>query len=478
MIRPLLVALVLAMAPAAAQVAVPDTEAGEWATEFVDLVNARDEAGLEAFVRDSLDSRMLAMMGGPERASHELMSLYSGLGPLQIVGLDEREVATLYLRGTLTGGWVALHLLMEPGAGGAPARVERLAVALDERPPGTPPAEALSDEALPAAVDAYLERLAAHDLFSGVVMIARGDRTLYAGAFGAANRAGDPVTLDTGFALASVSKTFTALAVLQLAEDGRIDLDDPLTRYLPDDRAVSLEGITLRHLLTHGSGLGNFDLARIRPLRTVAEMARLPIDPPAFEPGSAYRYSNTGYVLLGAVVERVTGQDFYAYLDEHVFAPAGMTRTGGFDLAGEPEGIATGFGRMRPDGTRPHDLDGRVRRGSPAADLVSTGPDLVRYGRALLDGTLLGEPWRTEAMSPQRPVPSRPVVATSYGYGLFVQERDGVVSVGHGGGAAGASTSFTVVPEGDLVVVVLSNYELVGDVVARSLKERTGPRRP
>ncbi len=308
------------------------------------------------------------------------------------------------------------------------------------------------------------------------MLVARDGEALYTGAVGRASRAGDPVTTDTAFALASMNKMFTAVAVLQLAEAGALDLDDPLATHLPALDAPWAQDVTLRHLLTHGSGLGTFDVAAMQPLRSVDDMVALPIDPPAFAPGSGYRYSNVGYVLLGAVVQAVSGQDFYAYLDEHVFAPAGMTGTGAPDLSVESPGVATGFLAPLPDGVRRDNLALRMHRGSPAGDFVTTAGDLLRFGEALQAGELLGEPWLSEMMRAQRVVAEEPGAQTGYGYGLIVQTRAGVTSVGHGGGAAGESTSFAIFPQSGVTIVVLSNYDIIADVVADRLAEMVGVR--
>lgn len=456
-----------------AQPTLSASAAGRWVDGFVRLYNERDEAGLARFASERIGARMLAMLGGPGSAAREFVGLYSGMGPLEIAGVAYEDPAVLYLHGTLTGGWMAFHLSMEPRPS---AKVARLAVVLDERPPDTPRAEPVADRELPAVVDDYLAALAAHDLFSGTVAIARGGEVVYAGAFGDATLAGDPVTLETGFALASLNKMFTALAVLQLVEAGEVSLDDAVADHLPEVPRQLVEGVTVRHLLTHGSGLGTFAFREIQPMRTVAEMLTSSFEGPAFPPGAGFRYSNAGYLLLGAIVERASGEDFYAYLDEHVFSPAGMTKTGAPDLQGERPDVATGFLRAAADGSRDDALALRVHRGSPAADFVSTAPDLLRYADALQGGRLLGEELLSEAMRPQRAVGVRSGSDLAYGYGMYVETRDGVTSVGHGGGAAGASTAFHLYPEEGWVVVVLSNYDVVGDVVSRRLREMLGLR--
>lgn len=473
MVRPLLVLLVLMLAASTLAQPTAETAAAiRWVVDLLEVQDARNAEALEGFARARIAPGMLDLLGGPVGFARQLVTLDAGLGPLEVVAFEGGVDVKVFTRGTLTGGWLALQLRMEPDT----ERVARLGFGLGERPPGRPRPVGFDDDELPGVVDDYLSALAAHDLFSGVVLIARAGEPLYRGAFGRAHLAGDPVTLDTGFALASTSKMFTAVAVLQLAEAGALDLDDTIAAHLPEYPASWARAVTIRQLLTHGSGLGTFDFDALRPLTRLEEMLELPVDPPAFTPGSGYRYSNVGFVLLGAIVEAVSGLDFYAYLDAHVFGPAGMVRTGAPLLAGEPPGVATGFLAPEPGGGRAPNLGLRVARGSPAVDLVSTASDLLRFGEALLAGDLLADPWRHEAISVQRPLYVRSGVRVGYGFGMTVRARDGWTSVGHAGGAPGASTSFELVPERGITIVVLSNYDVIADVVSERLAEMVGVR--
>jgi D-alanyl-D-alanine carboxypeptidase len=464
--------VLLALAPVAFAHGATTNAAMAWTEDLLAAYNEHDVAALERFAQARIGTQMLTMLGGPQRTAREFFVMHAGLGPLEIVALEGEDPVIVYTRGTVTGASLAIYLSFEEGG----ERVARLGFVRDQRPPDAPPPRAIAENQLAAAVDTYLRALAAHDLFSGVVLIARDGRPVYAGAVGRASRSGDPVTLDTTFPLASTSKMFTALAVLQLAEAGALDLDDTLAMHLPTLDARWADDVTLRHLLTHGSGLGSFDLAAMRQLKSVDAMLALPIDPPAFTPGTRYRYSNVGYVLLGAVVVAAGGRDFDAYLDEHVFTPAGMTRTGAPDLSAETPGVATGFLAPLPGGVRLDNLALRMHRGSPAGDFVATAGDLFRFGEALLAGELLNEPWLSEMMRTQRTVAEGPGVQIGYGFGLTVQMRAGVTSVGHGGGAVGESTSFELVPELGVTTVVLSNYDLIADVVAERLAEMMGLR--
>lgn len=166
---------------------------------------------------------------------------------------------------------------------------------------------------------------------SGVVLIARGDVVEFVGAYGFADRsAGRRNIPDTRFNLGSIDKTFTAIAIAQLIQQGRLSLDDTLAKHLPDypNRAAA-ERITVDHLVTHRSGIAPFVRADFGDATTVAEMTqRVGAAPQSFEPGARQEYSNGGYVVLGRVVEVVSGQSYSTYVEDHIYRPAGMTNSG------------------------------------------------------------------------------------------------------------------------------------------------------
>jgi len=211
------------------------------------------------------------------------------------------------------------------------------------------------DDAL-KALDAFATHLAETDRFSGVLVIEQNGKRLYAKAFGLADRDnGIPVRLDTPFLFASQGKMFTAVAVLQLVHAGKLGLDEPLGRYLTGYPNKEMVKVTIRQLLSHQGGTG--DIGVLQPeeggnrawVRTIDDLIKLNGNrAPSFPPGSAFEYSNYGFVLLGAVLEKISGQSYYAYLDEHVFGPAGMTATRYPDLE-HMSGIARGYTRQ-PDG--------------------------------------------------------------------------------------------------------------------------------
>ncbi|HYN46445.1 MAG TPA: serine hydrolase domain-containing protein, partial [Allosphingosinicella sp.] len=190
----------------------------------------------------------------------------------------------------------------------------------------------------PGEVIGTLDRLARaygrRNLFSGVILIARGDRVLFRRAYGYASpRLAMRMRLDTRLNTASIAKMFTGVAIAQLVESGRLSFDDTVGRHWPDFPNPAIrDRVTIRQLLTHTSGLGPKDYyddprypAAAENLRSLADYLRLAVDTPLEGTPGTYAYSNSGYLILGAIIERVSGQDFYAYIRERIFRPAGMT---------------------------------------------------------------------------------------------------------------------------------------------------------
>lgn len=311
------------------------------------------------------------------------------------------------------------------------------------------------DEAL-KALDAFATHLADTDRFSGVLVIEQNGNRLYGKAFGLADRENDiPVRLDTPFLFASQGKMFTAVAVLQLVHAGKLGLDDPLGKYLTDYPDKEMAKVTIRQLLSHQGGTG--DIGVLQPeeggnrawVRTIDDLIRLNGNrAPSFPPGSAFEYSNYGFVLLGAVVEKITGKSYYAYLDDHVFAPAGMKETRYPDIMHMP-GIARGYTRQ-PDGKLIPSADQLPWRGTPAGGGVTTVDDEVRFVESLKAGKLIALPLLSEAIKQQ---------TDWYGYGFISSGPEVFPHWGHGGGAAGNSAALSVYPTNNMTMACLSNRD-------------------
>jgi CubicO group peptidase (beta-lactamase class C family) len=330
------------------------------------------------------------------------------------------------------------------------------------------PARLSAEEAKAVAtVKEAVNPLAGGGLFSGAVQLSKDGRTLFERAYGLADRTRKvPNALDTRFRVGSINKMFTAVAVMQLVEAGKLDLEAPLGTYLrdyPNDDVA--DSVTIHHLLTHTGGTGDifgpeFDAHRSE-LRALGDYVELYGERGLeFRPGSSSSYSNYGFILLGVVIERVTGQSYYEYVQEQVYEPAGMTRTGSLPEGEDVEGRAIGY--MKPPGSTKWapNTDTLPYRGTSAGGGYSTVGDLTRFAQALLGHQLLSAESTKRLITGK--VDSDLSVATGdrYAYG-FQDARDAKRNgwVGHGGGAPGMNGDLRIYPKSGYVVAVLANLD-------------------
>jgi len=311
------------------------------------------------------------------------------------------------------------------------------------------------------------------------VFLAKDGKRLYGMAFGQANKDFDvPNALDTKFNLGSMNKMFTSVTIAQLVEQGKLSYDDPLSKFMPDfPNADAAKKIRIKHLLSHTSGLGSyfndeFDRSSRARFRTVDDMLTLAKgETLAFEPGTRWSYSNTGMLVLGKVIEVVTKQDYFTYVRDHLYKPAGMTNTDAYQLDEVNKNLAVGYQReFNDDGTKRYknNIFMHVIRGGPAGGGYSTAEDLVRFAEALKSGKLVSAA-TYELLTTPKPELNSP----NYGYGF--QQDDG--AVGHSGGFPGISSNLDIFKGSGYVAVVMSNYgggsQPVVEKIRTLIKSRT-----
>ena len=342
----------------------------------------------------------------------------------------------------------ALALLVCVACGGDPAVA------------GAPDAEAVSDSAFVATVRARLEAATEAGEFSGAVLVARDGRTLFEGAYGLADRErGVPNTPLTQFRVGSMNKMVTAVSALQLVQEGKLRLDAPLGTYLPDyPNADVASQVTPHHLLTHTGGTGDIFgpqfTAHRSELRTTDDYLRLyGTRGLQFEPGARHVYSNYGFMLLGAVIERLGGTSYHDHVAARVLAPAGMTATGSTPEDSLVPGRSVGY--MRQAGALVSNAPTLPWRGTAAGGAYSTVGDLARFAVALQEHRLLDPAHTALLLSGKVAVGT----AFSYAYGFIDRVVAGRRWVGHGGGAPGMNGELAFEPNGGYVVVVLSNFD-------------------
>ena len=317
---------------------------------------------------------------------------------------------------------------------------------------------------LVAKLDICLKKLEADSEFSGTVIVAKGGKPLVSKAISEANKSWHiPNRIDTKFNLASVGKIFTGLAVVQLAEKGLLTFDDTIDKYISKDwlnPGVSRK-IQVKHLLTHTSGLGDYfrkaynqcEIPYFRELEDYKSL--IANDTLLFEPGSGFSYSNTGMLLLGVVIEKVTHEKYFDYLKNNIFLPAGMMNTGGYSKDRPADNLATGYTKLFENGEITWDshLYTRVMKGSPSGGVYSTAEDLLKFEEALKSGKLVSPGFLNFLLE------GKPELNASFhSYGFFTGNGDKGIELSHSGDGSGVNCWFKIYYDAGYTCIVLSNY--------------------
>lgn len=353
--------------------------------------------------------------------------------------------------------------------------------------PATPPAATAAKPAMPPSearlaklAHAYLVGAQQHEQFLGTVLIARRGQPVFVRSYGEASiELGVPNRRDTRFAIASITKTFTAVAIMRLREAGKLGLDDPICRHL-DDCPAAWQPVTVRHLLAHTSGITNITglpdwderIGRIPDtsrglLRHVRDL------PLQFEPGSRFRYSNTGFHLLGLMIEKHSGLPYGRYLAQEFFTPLGMTASGLLDYHSIIPNRATGYYWKANAFSLP--LSEYPEHAYAAGGIYTTVDDLLRWANALDADRLLPAAARREM---------EVLGKGDYGLGFELGSLNGHRHIGHAGSIPGFSNYLARFPDDGLTVVVLSNSDpasanrVMRALAAIALGEPYTPARP
>src|SRR5215203_7383251 len=371
----------------------PDTPAANQAKSWLEVFNAGDVEKRREFLQKNYPSRL-------ERFDRET-EMRRGTGGFDVRKVEESTPTKIVLLiQERTGDQLARFTVeVEPAA---PHVIKQFQFQVIPRV-GEFAIPRLSESELVTALRKRIDELVAVDLFSGAVLVAKVEKAIskmdgkpvFAQAYGMADREKKtPNTLKTRFRLGSMNKMFTAVATLQLVQNGKLDLKAPFGNYLIDypNKDVASK-VTIEQMLSHTGGTGDifgpeFDKNRLE-LKTLQDYVKLYGNRgPEFEPGSRWQYSNYGFLLLGVIIEKVSGQSYYDYARDHIFKPAGMIAT-----ASEPEDVLVtdrSVGYMRPDVTswQPN-TDTLPYRGTSAGGGYSTVEDLLKFATALQTHKLL-----------------------------------------------------------------------------------------
>ena len=354
--------------------------------------------------------------------------------------------------------------------------------------PATPPnyfdKNTISESEFIDRTKELVSSLADSDAFSGTVLIAKEDSILLEFVVGEESKRFHVLNkIDTKINLGSMNKIFTATAILKLFEDGKLQLNDTISEYLDSswlDNSV-LNKITIHQLLTHTSGLGNFFnttfLDGSRELyRNVDDFKTLiRTDSLKFTPGSQFEYSNMGFVLLGAIIEKVSSMTYFDYMRDSIFLPLGMINTDCYDMDIPVENLAIGYIASDNETKWKNNLFIHVIKGGPAGGGFSTVHDLHKFGIALIQNSILSEK-STQLLSTSYNNAGRfgkYLGYEGYGYGTMIETENNEQAIGHLGGFPGISAGFTVFPHSNYIICVLSNYDHAGIILSNYLKKMT-----
>jgi CubicO group peptidase (beta-lactamase class C family) len=290
-------------------------------------------------------------------------------------------------------------------------------------------------------------------------LVVRGSKVEYLDAAGMANlELGVPLEPNMVFEIGSITKQFTAAAIMMLAEEGKLSVDDPITRHLPDYPDYG-NGITIENLLTHTSGIFSYTAidgymqTEVRKDVSVAELIAVVKDLPVeFAPGERWKYSNSGYILLGAIIESASGMSYADFMRTRIFEPLNLQHTSYGSRSRIVPNRAAGYGFFRGEWINAPYLS--MTQPYSAGALMSTVEDLHRWTRALFGGKVVGAKSLNRMTTPYV---LNDGDTTTYAYGLSIREVRGHRAIGHGGGIFGYLTDELWVPEGDLFVAVFSN---------------------
>ncbi|MCY7281682.1 MAG: beta-lactamase family protein [Sphingomonas bacterium] len=461
--------------PAASQVTttLPDTAAGRLGGMLIQHINNDTAQSILQWTPTILSKSVSD--GDKADLLKKLASAVRDSGGIDLIDARTQGppgMLVVTVKGRRTGQRVVIVLLPDP------AQPDKLAM-VDLVPVDDPalyadwPKAAVSHAKIARLTRAALDRLVRTNDFSGCLSISDGARTIFQECRGVANRTfGVPLDQQTKFHIGSMNKMFTAVAVAQLVEAGKLSWDATVAQLVPDypDHAAAAK-ITVWQLLHHTAGLGDFFVPEffqnrekfVNPADYLDLIAR---QPKAGEPGADWNYSNAGYILLGRIIENVSGENYFDFIQRHVFAPAGMTASGFDSQEDVTPKLATGYFR---DGAFSTTWKANWMtlpfKGSPAGGGYSTNADLLRFAGALRGGKLV-KPATLQKMFDDA-VPAGP---GTYAAGFGDRPSHGRHIRGHAGGAPGMNSNLAMVWETGAAVAVTSNQ---GDTsTAMLLSER------
>jgi CubicO group peptidase (beta-lactamase class C family) len=450
-----------------AQTAVlPATKAAQLIGDWMELCRSPDLAQMTKWLTANLSELAEKRFPAADRAQGDV-ELCAVNGGFRLAEVNKSEPNMISVRsiGVNSGLWFTQTFILNDAG-----RLDRTGLYPSAPVESALPTD-LSDAAIASEVKSTVTKLSRTGLFSGIVTVSRGTQTIGSASGGYADRDRQtPITGSTQFTLGSMGKMFTAVSVGQLVDQGKVSFDDTVGKFFPEypNRAVR-DSVTVGMLLSHTAGMGDF-LAKRTPamMKTGVEraaefMSLYDNDELQFAPGTNWAYSNAGLALAGAIVEKVSGEDYPVYIRNHIFAAAGMTNSDPNNIPHATATLVTPYTKQTEHGPTSGWHEAEHDIGSPAGGAISTADDLVRFADALRVGKLVSKKTFAEMARPRGNPPG-----IKYGYGMDIEDVYGRTVVGHGGGFPGVSTHLYLLLDSRYTVVVLANQDPPADAYAGS----------
>jgi CubicO group peptidase (beta-lactamase class C family) len=445
----------------AASLALPDSNPGRLLGDFLAHCRKAAPEDMSGWYRSVISETAAKRASAEERAGNAVAVCRED-DDFQIGEIVENTPDSLKARllGKKSGEWKLAILQVDPAG-----KLERGVALIPTQPAENALPKDLGDKAIAEELSRRVAHFGASGQFSGIAAVARGTDLIATASAGFADRKKKTrFTPDTQFTLGSLGKMFTAAAVGQLVDQGKLSFDDKVGKFFPDypNRTVR-DKVTLGMLMSHTSGMGDFLMRRTPAMmahgiqRATELMPLYDQDEPAFEPGSQWAYSNAGLALMGAIVEKASGRSYADYIRDHVFKPAGMTRSDPNNIPHVAKELVTPYTRMSREGKPLPDWQEAERDiGSPAGGAISTVRDLARFADALRNGRLISKKTFELMATNHNPMSPGP---DGYGYAMMINSVYGTLTFGHGGGFPGVNTQLTFLADSPYSVIVLANQD-------------------
>ena len=461
-----------------AAVKLPDTVPGKLMSEWLAMCNAPKLDQLTKWSADHYSEDVFKFLPAEKIAEEDVKDCNEsgGYRAVEITDSKPDHLKVLAISNK-TATWSNFNLVLDKNKG---EKIGGFVSGPAMPPEGALPKD-LSDKAIASEVDSYADRMEKNGHFSGIVMVARDSKPILTRAEGYADRANKTeFTPSTQFTIGSMGKMFTAAALGQLVDQGKLSYDDVVGKFFPEYANKTVrDKVTVGMLLSHTAGLKDF-LGKRTPemmkngVKRAAEFVPLfEKDELRFEPGTSWAYSNAGLALAGAIIEKVSGEDYPDYIRKHIFAPASMNDSDPNNIPGPRPHLVVPYTHMSRQGPTPDWHEAERDIGSPAGGAISTAADLVRFADALRNGKLVSKATFARMVKEHGKTPGGGI----YGYAMEIQDVYGLTVVGHGGGFPGVSTHLYMVLDSPYTVVVLANQdppaaERLGEIAKALLVEK------